>query len=139
MSANTDIDYIKVSRLREYFDYDYCWNGIYVSLKDVEDYMKQEKKTYNLDCCDKYMEEWNKNDHIERIAFFIDHPQEITPIYLDNKCIGMNILPIPILEDGHHRFMAAMYRNDDTIPAHYSGLVKLLEYLKGESDIKPEY
>jgi len=138
-SAIPDIDYIKVSRLREYYDFDFCWNSIYVSLKDIKKYMKRKNKNYNLDYCDKYMEEWNKIDHIERIVFFVDHPQEITPIFLDNKCEGMNILPIPIIEDGHHRFMASMYRNDDVIPAHYSGLVSLLEYLKGESDIKPEY
>jgi len=139
MGEIAEIDYVKVSRLKEWHDFDFCWNGISVSLKDVDEYMRRKKKVYNLDCCDVYYLEWSKTNHLERIAYFIDYPEKITPINLDNECSRMNIFPIPIIVDGRHRFMASIYREDEIIPAYYCGLLSVLEYLTGKSDIKPEY
>ena len=58
---------------------------------------------------------------------------------LDNQYMFSNILPIPIITDGNHRYIASVIRKNEFIPVKYSGLVDLLDYLTGESDVKPGY
>lgn len=132
---------VLMERLSEYITLPLYWKGdIEISIKDIQRYMNKVKnKCYNLDCCDVYMDEWNKRDHIERILYFIDNPKKIDPIYIDNKCVDSQILPIPFIEDGQHRFIASLYRKEKYIPVIYNGLVNLLNYLTGESDEKPEW
>ncbi len=47
--------------------------------------------------------------HIRRILYFVNHPQEIKNIELDNESSTFDILPVPIIIDGYHRWMAARY------------------------------
>ncbi len=131
---------ISMNRLKEYIALPFYWNSIKISLKDIENYIHQRKqKCYNLDCCDLYMDEWNKQDHIERILYFIDYPEKITPIYIDNKCVDNQILPIPMITDGQHRYIASIYRKEEYIPVIYNGLTELLEYLTEKSNSKPQW
>ena len=69
-----------------------------------------------------------------RIRHFVEHLQaggSVDPIEIDNACNGGRIYPVPVLFDGHHRLAAAHLAGVRTIPAHYSGRVDLLRYLKG--------
>ena len=135
-----EVDLILMERLQEYIKLPLKWNNISISIKDISRYINRTKhKCHNLDRCDVYMDEWNKRDHIERILYFIDYPEKIDAIHIDNTCIGSQITPIPIIEDGQHRFIASVYRKEKHIPAVYNGLVNLLDYLKGISDEKPQW
>ncbi|WP_097005313.1 hypothetical protein [Lacrimispora amygdalina] len=79
--------------------------------------------------------------HIGRVIYFINHPDEIYNIQIDNICNGMTICPIPFIEDGNHRFMAAMWLNDkgkmDRVHCVYGGRMDLLDYLTGKTDELP--
>jgi len=131
---------ISIKRLKEYITLPFYWNGIKISLKDIENYIiKTKQKCHNMDCCDLYMNEWNKRDHIERILYFIDYPEKITPIHIDNKCSNSQILPIPMIIDGQHRFIASVYRKEKYIPAIYSGLSDLFNYLTEKINKKPQW
>ena len=84
-------------------------------------------------------DEW----HIARIIYFINHPEEIKDIWIDNECYhsrypGMScILPKPIITDGHHRYRAAAYLGLEKSHCEYSGRTDLLEYLRGDVDECP--
>jgi len=138
--VETNSNLISIKRLKEYIALPFYWNDIKISLKDIENYIcRVKQKCYNMDCCDVYMDEWNKRDHIERILYFIDHPEKITPIYIDNKCIDSQVLPIPMITDGQHRYIASVYRKEKYILAEYSGLSELLDYLTEKENKKPQW
>ncbi len=138
---NNEIDNILVERLLEYYEMP-NWDGISISLKDIKEGIKNQL----LEITEKYpeypiqkrlTEMKNKEWHIGRIIYFINNPEKITPIDIDNLCDAGNIYPIPIITEGNHRFLASIIRNDKYISAYYSGLVNLLKYLKGETNNKP--
>jgi len=89
--------------------------------------------------------EINRSDdwHIGRIIYFINHPEEIRDIWIDNECYpgrypGISrILPIPIIDDGNHRYRAAKYLGFKKIHCQYGGRTDVLAYLTGESDEAP--
>ena len=80
--------------------------------------------------------------HINRVIYFINHPNEIKNIEIDNLSNGMEIFPIPIIDDGNHRFLAAMYLHKkgqmDKIHCMYGGRQDLLAYLSGKIDEYPD-
>lgn len=76
--------------------------------------------------------------HVSRVKWFMENPERITPISVDNRCSGGMIYPIPIIEDGWHRYIAAHLLGLSTIEVFYSGRLDLLAYLKGETDVSPE-
>ena len=135
-----NIDYIKVKRLRQYIKFPINWGNIEITYKDIIEGIKnnipEQKDIFATSWTDVNKgDEVDKEWHIGRILYFINNPDKIESIVLDNVCTFSSILPIPIIIDGHHRYIATVIRNDEFIPAKYSGLVSLLEYLKGESDI----
>lgn len=135
-------DYINIKRLRQYIKFPIKWGNIEITYKDIMEGIKnnipEQKDMFASSWTDcKKGDEIDKNWHIGRILYFVNNPNKIEPLNLDNQCAFSNILPIPIITDGHHRYIAAVIRKDKFIPAYYSGLVSLLEYLTGESDIKP--
>lgn len=73
----------------------------------------------------------DKDYHISRVAYFVQHPEEITDIDVDNQCIGMHITSRAIVTDGWHRLMAAYILGLETIEVNYGGRVDVLEYLQG--------
>jgi len=140
----SDIDYIKVKRLRQYIKFPINWGNIEITYKDIIEGIKnnipEQEDVFATSWTEIYLgDEVNKEWHIGRILYFVNNPDKIDPIMLDNDYSDYDIFPIPIITDGNHRYVATVIRNDEFIPANYNGLVSLLEYLKGESDIKPEY
>jgi len=136
----SEVELLLMERLQEYISTPFYWNTIEVYLQDIKNYIcKAKHKCHNLDRCDVYMDVWNKRDHIERILYFIDYPEKIDSIHIDNKCVGSEIIPIPFIEDGQHRFLASAYRKEKYIPTIYNGRIDLLDYLKGDSNEKPQW
>lgn len=77
--------------------------------------------------------------HIGRIIYFINHPEEIRDIEIDNACDSYgSILPQPIIVDGWHRYAAArwLYKKQRLTKIHclYGGRMDILEYLQGKTD-----
>ena len=140
-------DIIWIDRLAEFFpDKTMAWNdGESVSLDDISyalnSHMTGESEPYG--------DTWNYTDvknkstkwHIGRVMYFVNHPEEIRDIEIDNVVNGFQILPIPIIVDGNHRFMAAMWLHNqgEMVKVHcrYGGRVDLLDWLSGKSDILP--
>lgn len=63
---------------------------------------------------------------------------EPDPIEIDNVCSGGAVYPIPIVEDGHHRLIAAGLAARPSIQATYGGRVDLLNYLTGKTNRCPQ-
>lgn len=76
--------------------------------------------------------------HIGRIIYFINHPDEIKDVEIDNECNGSYILPRPIIVDGWHRYAAArwLYSQGKLFKIHckYGGRIDILEYLQGKTN-----
>jgi len=74
--------------------------------------------------------------HIGRVIYFINHQDEIKDLEIDNLCADNYIFPQPIITDGNHRFLAAMWLQKEwkmqTVHCFYGGRLDLLDYLTGE-------
>ena len=62
------------------------------------------------------LEHRSRDWHIGRIIYFINHPEEIRDIEIDNECIDNYILPQAVIVDGWHRFNFYLSKNYNTIP-----------------------
>jgi hypothetical protein len=71
---------------------------------------------------------WSKRKHIERIAHLVINPDH-TPIEIDVGIPSLGYCSEWFIEDGNHRFAAAIFRGDLTILATCSGQVDLIESL----------
>lgn len=82
------------------------------------------------------LERKSRDWHIGRIIYFINHPEEIRDIDIDNECDQRHILPEPVIVDGWHRWAAARWLYDQgritKIHCRYDGRVDVLEYLQGK-------
>lgn len=80
--------------------------------------------------------------HIGRILYFINHPQEIAGIEVDNKCgywgSSASILPECEIVDGWHRIAAAIIVGLRYIDIEYGGRRDIEDYLTEKSNHKPE-
>lgn len=133
-----DTDLILVSRIEEFLPEDIYWDDVLLTVSDIKDMLNNnlikeidepfpDIPTYERLKSKKYNKEW----HVGRIKYFINHPEKITPISLDNDCSGGFISGYPIILDGHHRLIASILRQDKYIEAYYSGLVTTVDYLTG--------
>lgn len=61
--------------------------------------------------------------HVARVKYLIDNPDS-TPIVYDAGCMGC--LPAGLV-DGHHRLMAAYFREDETIPIVFMGDLEMID------------
>lgn len=69
----------------------------------------------------------DKQYHIARVIYFIEHPSEIKDIEIDNVCEGLcYIYPQARVIDGWHRLMAAYILGFSTIKVFYCGRTDLL-------------
>lgn len=127
-------DMIKIDRLVKYFSKDFEWNlGEKVTIDDisyaVENGKLEEEKMYDPSI--SMPKEW----HIGRVIYFINHPEEIKYIIIKNADDGYSVLPIPILVEGYHRFIAAywLYLHEKLKEVYciYEGRLDVLNYLKG--------
>lgn len=138
---------LMIDRLSEFFTpSSWQWNeGEVVELDDITCAIHKAQPeesqpygdTWKHPCMENKSTEW----HIGRILYFINHPNEIRNIEIDNLYNGNYIFPSPIIIDGNHRFMAAMWLHDqekmDKIHCQYGGRLDLLDYLIGVSDELP--
>lgn len=127
-------DYIRTARLKEYTGDTFFWGGNLIKQSDIKDGIlsgiTEQHEQYDDFAWLKgtlKSDEW----HIGRIVYFVNHPDKIKPIQIDNKCCDGIITAIPFIEDGHHRFMAQIYLKFEKIPIIYAGRCDVLEYLKG--------
>lgn len=141
-------DMILINRLAEFFPIErWSWNeGEVIELDDISCAIHEAQPeesapfgdTWKHLCIENKSTEW----HIGRIIYFINHPEEIRDIEIDNLCIDSYIFPAPTIIDGNHRFMAAMWLNDqgkmNKIHCIYGGRLDLLDYLTGKSDKCPD-
>ena len=89
---------------------------------------------------DKY-DERGRSYHQARIRFFLGElkaGKALDPIIVDNACAGGFIYPEPVLEDGHHRFAAAILFGAKKLAVHYGGRIDLLRYLQGRRKTRPQ-
>lgn len=148
MEDNYTGDMILIDRLSEFYPVNsWSWNeGEVVELDDIacaihEGHPEESEPfgdTWKHPCMENKSTEW----HIGRILYFIKHPEEIRDIEVDNLYSGDYIFPVPSIIDGNHRFMAAMWLQDQgkmsKVHCRYGGRMDLLDYLVGKTDICPD-
>lgn len=137
-------DIILIEKLSEFYPSEYWnWNdGDYITLEDissaVDNNLPEISDPFGDTCKHLAQEVKSREWHIGRIIYFINHPGEIRDIEIDNMCNNGCILPVPIIVDGHHRFVAAKYLHEtkkvETIHCMYCGRMDVLDYLKGNTD-----
>lgn len=79
----------------------------------------------------------NKEYHVARIIYFMNHPEEISGIEVDNPCIDDMILPGCEIVDGWHRIAAAIILNLQNISISYGGRSDVEDYISGKTDERP--
>jgi hypothetical protein len=139
-----DGDVLLISRLSKFIS-DRGWNeGTRITLDDIAEGillgLPEQNEEFGNNS-DRLAFPKDDDWHIGRIIYFINHPEEIYNIQVDNVCNEMSILPIPMIEDGNHRFMAAMWLNDKKkmkrVHCIYGGRKDLLDYLSGNTNKIP--
>ena len=135
-------DIILIEKLHEFIPSE-CWEwneGEEISLDDISiaiieaipEISEPYGDTWNHPVLEHKAREW----HIGRIIYFINHPEEIRDIDIDNQCECDQILPIPVIVDGWHRYAASIWLYDQgelkEIHCTYGGRVDVLEYLQGK-------
>lgn len=143
-----DGDMILIDRLVDFFPVE-SWaqnEGEVVELNDISCAIHEGQveesapfgDTWKHLCMENMPTEWR----IGRVIYFINLPEEIRDIELDNVWADDYVFPAPAIVDGNHRFMAAMWLNDqekmDKIHCRYGGRMYLLEYLTGKTDECPD-
>lgn len=79
-----------------------------------------------------------KDYHISRIIYFLEHPEEISGIEVDNPCTDNGILPGCEIVDGFHRIAAGIILGLKQVNIEYGGRSDVEDYLTGKSDMRPE-
>lgn len=82
--------------------------------------------------------ERDENYHISRILYFMDHPDKIDGIEVDNPCFDDSILPGCTIIDGWHRLAAAILLELPKINIEYGGRLDIEDYISGKTDVRPE-
>lgn len=142
---NEDMDdIIRIDRLSEFITENVpIWNEEeIITLEEISCAFNNGESTENIpfgSSAEVICASRDKKWHIGRILYFINHPDEIKGIEIDNMCDGDMIYPIPVILDGNHRFLAAKWLyvkgEMNTVRCRYSGREDLLDYLTGENDI----
>lgn len=105
-----------------------CWKDLEYPLSKTE--IKKQLLWNTIHPDDAY----NKNsrqDHIERIAWFVINSWT-KPIDIDVGVPSLGCYPKWLIQDGNHRFAAAIIRGDKTIEATMSGSINLIKEMFGE-------
>lgn len=127
-------DFIKIDRFIPYVIDDFEWNTREkITINDIAFAIKkgqlEEVQMYKPGI--SMPKQW----HIGRVIYFINHPEEIEYIEIENVNDGYFVLPIPVLIEGYHRFMAAYWlylqRKLEEVYCIYDGRRDVLDYLKG--------
>lgn len=137
-----DGDIIRIDRLIDFLP-DESWEWDLqgeINLDDIsiaiQETLPENSDPYGDTCKHPVLERRSRDWHIGRIIYFINHPNEIRDIDIDNECDGKYILPKPVIVDGWHRYAAARWLYDQgrliEIHCRYGGRVDVLEYLQGK-------
>lgn len=137
-------DIIRIDRLidflpSEYWEWDDCGK---IDLDDISigihECVSEISEPYGDTLDHLVLEHRSRNWHIGRIIYFINHPEEIRDIVIDNECVNNEILPQAVIVDEWHRYAAARWLYDQgnltKIHCIYSGRLDVLEYLQGMRD-----
>lgn len=138
---------LRIDRLAEFLPRNYWqWNnGEIISLAAITQalHSKQiiEKQAFGDawkgTCVNSKSTAW----HIGRVLYFIKHSKEIKNLDIDNDCDGYCVYPRPVIVDGNHRFLAAMWLHAQgklqKVHCFYCGRLDLLDYLTGVTDVVP--
>lgn len=122
------------------FEKGFCWDNNYVTLNDIEESIKNGNVGTNEPYGDTWKypaEQKDKQYHIDRVVYFVNNPNEIKDIEIDNDCDNGCIYPNAIIVDGWHRLLAAKYINTNKIQVQYSGRMDVLNYLTGKRKTAP--
>jgi len=122
-SEPNPMDSINLNVLKGIVGEECYWIGSTITLSEARNGIDEveEIKTMFEDFSEQ-SREW----HLGRIKHFVNNPDLITPITIDDNCCG-NVQII----DGNHRYLAKLILNHDSIDCSYNGLVSTLDYLKG--------
>lgn len=82
-------------------------------------------------------EERGKLYHMARIIHFMDHPEEIAGIEVDNNYSYNTIFPECVIVDGWHRVAAGILIGLETVEIEYGGRSDIEDYLSGKSNNRP--
>lgn len=137
-----DGDIIRIDRLNDFLP-DESWEWDLqgeINLDDISiaihEALPENSEPYGDTWKHPVLERRSRDWHIGRIIYFINHPDEIRDIDIDNECDGKYILPKPVIVDGWHRYAAARWLYDQgrliEIHCRYGGRVDVLEYLQGK-------
>lgn len=137
-----DGDIIRIDRLNDFLP-DESWEWDLqgeINLDDISsaihEALPENSDPYGDTWKHPVLERRSRDWHIGRIIYFINHPDEIRDIDIDNECDGKYILPKPVIVDGWHRYAAARWLYDQgkltKIHCRYGGRVDVLEYLQGK-------
>lgn len=129
-------DKIIISRLLEFEQI----SSNVISKDKIDKYKNQGVKEIN-----HYLRDMNKisyqelgdKENVGRVLYFINHPDKINPIMIDNFCGSGMPSGEANITDGTHRLSAAIYLEWKTIDAEYSGLEETLDYLTGKINKNP--
>jgi len=129
---------ISITKLREWCDpfEGVCWADILdgpITREEVQEAIDQGR--LRGDPADGYSEgeylSFTRQDHIERVAYFVVH-RDPKPIDLDVGIPDMGCYVDWPVQDGNHRFAAAIFRGDETIEAWVMGAEEEAEILLAE-------
>ena len=113
--------YVNTLKLLNILD-NVCWGSkrIKISkiLKDVE-HVNETSEICRPHLIDTYDYRW----HCRRVKYFINHPEEINEIEIDEY----EICEYGIIGDGNHRFVASVYLGIEEIPCIYDGDIDFFE------------
>lgn len=140
-------DIIRIDRLIEFLPTEHwSWDESgEIDLDDISvaihEAVPEVSESYGDQWTHPVLEQKSREWHLGRIIYFIDHPNEIRDIEIDNECSGCVILPQPTIVDGWHRYAAARWLYDQgklvEIHCRYGGRVDVLEYLQGKTNDRP--
>lgn len=137
-----EYEMVSLERLKEYLGDSFDWGTGEVTCKDIKDALRnnltsifEQYEVPSLLDPQKAMK--SKEWHIRRILHFVRNPASMDPILLDNKCFHGMITAIPLIDDGHHRYLASVYMEQKEIKASYCGRSDLLEYLTEQTNEIP--
>lgn len=82
--------------------------------------------------------ERNKEYHMSRIIYFMNHPEKISGIEVDNPCFDNGILPGCVIIDGWHRIAAGILMKMKIVSIEYSGRSDVEDYIIGKTNDRPE-
>jgi len=115
-------DSVNLNTLKGIIGEECYWIGQTITLDEARNGIDKVKEIRTMF---KDFSEQTREWHLGRIKHFVNNPNLIDPITIDDNCCG-NVQII----DGNHRYLAKLILNHDTIDCSYSGLVSTLDYLK---------